>query len=156
MRLNNAEGLFETEANACAFLGNNFDNIVGIHSDGYMSFFAAYADFKENTIENPISDGGLSSVEAGAHNCANVAMNYENIDGCFLSTDLACESSSHHRQHWKYTPVQKRNVVVCGSDGEVENEKHFDASETGMVCHPFSLYLKSLLSHLKNLNNRFT
>lgn len=135
-KLKSAEGITNT-AQCNALDTSDFSNVIGVMSSGEYVIFAGYAEMLENSIESPLADGGMQYLQNGAYNCANAPMSYENIDTCFVANDDACEASTHGFYPWRFDPVTKKNVVVCGSDGEVASEKDLDPSEAGSVRTSF-------------------
>ncbi len=125
------EGLFTTQAEKCNSLGFDLRYIIGVFPDGEKMMFNGMAMPLENTISNPLSDGGLKEVKMrdGARVCTNVAKNFLNIESCYLSTEDACESSAYGRNRWDTSPKQKKHVVICGSEGEVGSDANLDNLE---------------------------
>lgn len=77
-------GMWSTNSQ-CDLLGKgDFYNLVGVFPDGSLAYFNGNIDLHENTLENPLIQGG-DYVEAGAE-CPNVAMNWQNAKDCVLST----------------------------------------------------------------------
>ncbi len=52
--------------------------IVDGADDGYLFHYAGYAAVEENTIENPLADGGALGVQSGMHSCSNVPKDFLN------------------------------------------------------------------------------
>jgi len=97
--------------------------------DEFMLFDPIFK-FNENTVENPLSDGGGALVkiteneikedgQSGKILCSNVPRTFLNEDHCKLSFDpLACSTTSEGES--KYG--NGKGVVVCGSPGEVASD----------------------------------
>lgn len=121
-------GLFTTQADTCGAL-TSYRNIVGRFSNGDVMMFTGLATPLENTIENPLTDGGLTAITQGARVCSNAAKSFLNIDSCRLSTGDACQTTANSMNSWNIDIVIKQNVLLCGSEGEVANDAGMDPSE---------------------------
>ena len=117
----------------------DYRNIIGkVAGSDDMFHYDGYGQAEENSITNPLSDGGLSKLKfanVGANGnkitCANVAMDFTNIDGCRLSMSEACVSNAYSR-HNNDVPMTAEATVVCGSDGEVANNPNLPKEQTNM------------------------
>ena len=92
--------------------------------------YEGYANLQENTIANPIADGGTSTISRGVRNSANVAKDFMNLDSCSLSTGQTClpgdlTDKFERKSLWS-------NVLICGSNGEVGNNPAIDSKEANM------------------------
>ncbi len=128
-KLNRPNGLFQTHASECQLDSESFPFVVGRLPNNEYMFFSGLATPLENTVTNPLSDGGLSAANDGASMCSNVAKNDQNIESCYLASSIACESSAYSRSQWDTSPQGKENVVVCGSEGEVATDFNLDTSD---------------------------
>lgn len=117
--LKQENGLYATVPNQCNSFQNNYQYIVGTHPNGERMLFSGLALPLQNTIEQPLSDGGLSNFNDGARLCSNAAKNFLNIESCALSSGEACQSSAYGIHQWDWRPKLKTNVVLCGSESEV-------------------------------------
>lgn len=52
--------------NGCSSIGNDgiYANVIGTFSDGSQAVYAAHAELDENTLSNPIADGGYAMMQA--------------------------------------------------------------------------------------------
>ena len=134
--LNQQNGLYATSPTQCNSFENNYQFLVGTHPNGERMLFSSLALPLQNTIEQPLSDGGLSNVNDGARVCSNAARNFLNIESCVLSSGEACQSSAYGIHQYDWQPKNRTNVVLCGSESEV-------TTNTGIIdpARPtFSLY----------------
>jgi uncharacterized protein (DUF1501 family)/uncharacterized protein (DUF1800 family) len=103
----------------------NYDNIIGIFPNGDQVYYAAGVQLDNNTVENPIADGGNGMMNTNASKyedwasearCPVPFSSFLNIDSCYLSTTSANACSPS----WTKgdTAIQS---LVCGSPGEVSN-----------------------------------
>jgi hypothetical protein len=108
--------------------------VFGKTADGEYLLYDPRLVLNENTIENPLLDGGgqLSVETDGEVLCSNAPRTFLNEDHCVLSTEpTACSPET--------SPTLGTNnaVVVCGSLGEVKNEPSlgsgFDVTKSGQV-----------------------
>ena len=149
-RLTLPGGLYDTHASQCnSFTGTEgFKNILGKFPDGEVMLFTGLATPLENSIENPLPDGGLAVMNRGAAVCTNAGKNFLNIESCRLSIGEACESTQNGKRQWDQTINIKENVLVCGVDGEVANDPSLDPSEPRFFSHghhPASFTISILL-----------
>lgn len=72
---------------------------------------------EENTMENPLPDGGYGDwKDDDTFYCSNVPRSIFNEDTCFLSTTKACVAGSDNKA------TAQVGALVCGSPGEVAND----------------------------------
>jgi hypothetical protein len=71
----------------------------------------------ENTVQNPMSDGGLT-LWSGSRTlyCGNAPRSFLNEEGCSLSTVSACSYGDLHPDNATV------GALICGSPGEVVND----------------------------------
>lgn len=145
-KLNRPNGLYETHAAQCQLDSESFPFVVGRLPNNEYMFFSGLATPLENTVTNPLPDGGLSAANDGARMCSNVAKNYQNIESCYLASGDACESSAYSRNQWDTSSQSKENVVVCGSEGEVANDSNLDTSDPSFSTygHQHNMIFNSL------------
>ncbi len=134
--------LFSSNPDQCNSFNNTYQFVAGKSPDGGWMLFSGLALPLQNTIENPLPDGGLQAAFEGGRTCSNVAKNFLNIESCYLSKEKACQSSATGRNEWDWQANARNNVVVCGSEGEV-------ASDDGIV--DISKPMFSLYGHNHNL-----
>jgi hypothetical protein len=127
-RMNVASGLFATNPDQCKDL-NDFHFIVGRFPNGDAVLYSGIAKLMQNTIQDPIADGGLDAIRRGAKLCSNTAKTFLNIESCFLADGDACESNAYSIHYWDREPRIVKNAVICGSDGEVGSDAGLDPSE---------------------------
>lgn len=161
-RLTLSGGLYDTHTSQCnSFTGTEgFKNILGKFPDGEVMLFTGIATLLENSIENPLPDGGLAVMNRGATLCTNAGKNFLNIESCRLSIGEACESSQNGKRQWDNSINIKENVLVCGVDGEVANDPNLDPTEPRFFSfghHPYSFpisipLLRQAVSHAVFLN----
>ena len=117
----------------------DYRNIIGkVAGSDDVFHYEGYGQVEENSITKPLSDGGLSKLKfanVGTNGrkitCANVGMDFANIDGCRLSMSEACVSNAYSR-HNNDAPMTAEATVVCGSDGEVANNPNLPKEQTNM------------------------
>jgi len=127
-----------SSASQCSTLPH-YKYILGTTSDGEQYHYEGFAVVEENTVENPLADGGASkqkfqgtapaNVRDKIH-CANAAMDFTNMDSCRISAGVACVSSGLDN-FWAETRSAE-NILVCGSHGEVGNDPAIEATTTNM------------------------
>jgi hypothetical protein len=118
---------------------NDYRNIIGKVSGSDDQFhFAGYAHVADNSIENPVADGGASilphaSLPGGGRviYCTNAAMDFQNKDSCRIAQGEACVTQAFAKNAYDSAKIQE-GVVVCGSRGEVGNSPNLPASKTNM------------------------
>ena len=118
---------------------NDYRNIVGKVSGSDDQFhYAGYAYVADNSIDNPVADGGASiiphaNLPGGGRNiyCTNAAMDFQNKDSCYLASGPACVTQAFGKNAWD-SPKIEEGAVVCGSRGEVGNSPNLPASKTNM------------------------
>jgi hypothetical protein len=138
MRLKLPDGLYATSATQCNALNDNYQFIIGKLPDSPVEKYLLYSGLAtpmQNTIENPLPDGGMAAVNAGGKMCTNAPKTFRNIESCFLQRNDACQSSAYGTSEWDWQPKIKKNVVICGADGEIGYDGDVDASQ-----RMFSLY----------------
>lgn len=128
-RMNDPLGLFSSDPILCSSLDSDYQYLVGRLPGGGIMFYHGNVELMENSVESPISDGGRDAVNAGARMCSNVAKNPLNVESCFLADYDACQTTALGRHYWELNPVVKKNVVVCGNDGEVSNDLTLDSTD---------------------------
>ena len=92
-----------------------FYNILGKVGDtGKMMRYTPYARFRDNTVENPLQDGGVVKFDhPQTHNCITSIPDFTNIHSCRLSNGVGCVP--------RFLELQKQenqetadSVLVCG------------------------------------------
>ena len=129
LRMNVPGGLFSANPTQCNALDGNYQFVIGKIVNGELVLYAGNGLIMENTIQNPLPDGGMAAVNDGGKICSNVARNFLNIESCFLANSDACQASSYGRNQYDWRPKIVKNAVICGSDGEVANDWSSDPSE---------------------------
>jgi hypothetical protein len=108
----------------------DFRYLIGsVEGTGEQLHYDGYAVIPENTVENPLADGGASLTYHHSSRwttCANSVMDFTNIDSCKLSVGDGCVpvEASFYRNNYK-TEIQS-GVLVCGSHGEAGNNPGFE------------------------------
>jgi len=114
----------------------DFRYLIGIvDGTGEQLHYDGYAVLEHNTVENPLSDGGLFK-DAYAANfdlvdrtpviCVNSVMDFTNMDSCRLSTGDGCVPVEIAVNTNSLTNEAKEGVLVCGSHGETANNPGFE------------------------------
>ena len=124
----------QTWSPQCPFLKDDdgkwdFRYLVGLGPTGEQLHYDGYAVIQENTVENPLVDGGalLSEYSAvGRMPCANSIMDFINIDSCKLSEGYGCVPVESSSERYGLDDDIKGSVLVCGSRGEVANDPGFE------------------------------
>ena len=123
----------------CSALAHDYMYILGTNSAGEQFHYEGYAVLEENTVENPLADGGASNLLfAGTVkpntleklSCTNAAMDFTNIDSCRISAGVTCVSTA--LDHYWVESKSTENVLVCGSRGEAGNDPAIEATSTNM------------------------
>jgi hypothetical protein len=127
-RMNVAGGLFTTNPGECNDL-EDYHFIVGRFPNGDAVLYSSIVKLMQNTIQDPIADGGLEAIRRGAKLCSNTAKTFLNIESCFLADGDACESNAYSDNYFDRDPRIVKNAVICGADGEVGSEAGLDPSE---------------------------
>jgi hypothetical protein len=85
-------------------------------SDGVWLIYEARVVMAENTIDNPLADGGVSAWTANRTKfCSNAPRTFLNEAGCRYTAQPACISQTK-------PVVVTTGAVVCGSRGEIAND----------------------------------
>lgn len=92
-----------------------FYNILGEVGDtGKILKYTPYARFRDNTVENPLPDGGaLKFDHPQTHNCITSIPDFTNIHSCRLSNGVGCVPRFLEMQ--QNTRETAESVLVCGS-----------------------------------------
>jgi hypothetical protein len=156
MRLKLPNGLYATSATQCSALNDNYQFIIGKLPDSPVEKYFLYSGLAtpmQNTIENPLPDGGMAAVNAGGRMCTNVAKTFRNIESCFLQRNDACQSSAYGRNDWDWQPYIVKNAVICGSDGEIGYDGDVDASQRMFTLygHDHNLFRGALTLQAKSV-----
>jgi len=102
----------------CTHLENDgrYFGILGNIAGGGQAYYAGNIELHENTLDNPMSDGGAALTTSVRPICPVPSRSFLNVrDSCFLSTDANACSSTYSKD---------RNgdaVLICGSPGETAN-----------------------------------
>ena len=118
----------------------DFRYLVGVGPTGEQLHYDGYAVLGENSVENPLVDGGASVAEySGRTPCANSIMDFTNIESCKLSEGDGCVPVESSSERYGLQYDIKNKVVVCGSLGEVANNLGFeDKYDNNMFRMPLS------------------
>jgi hypothetical protein len=127
-RMNVDGGLFGATPEQCEDL-EDYNLIVGRFPNGDAVLYSGIVKLMQNTIQDPIADGGLEAIARGAPLCSNTAKTFLNIESCSLAKDDACESNAYSDNYFDRDPRIVKNAVICGSDGEVGSDAGLDPSE---------------------------
>ena len=111
----------------------DFRYLIGIvDGTGEQLHYDGYAVLEHNTVENPLSDGGLFKDDYSFDNspdrtvtCVNSIMDFTNMDSCRLSTGDGCIPIEILSNRYILTNDGKEGVLVCGSHGEIANNPGF-------------------------------
>ena len=103
-----------------------------------MFHYAGYAYVPENSVQNPLSDGGaykLPHANVGPNGrdifCSNVAMDFTNMDSCRIASGAACVTQAFGK-YSRDAPVTAKGTVICGSNGEAGNNPNLPKALTNM------------------------
>lgn len=121
---------FTATAAGCSAISHNgnYTHVLGKFPDGSQAWYASYMQLDENTLDNPIADGGaaMMKVEIDAYYydewattpvCPVPPKSFVNIDSCYLSS----ASTDTCSPYW-YEKGASNRFVVCGSPNEVKND----------------------------------
>lgn len=96
--------------------------------DGEWLQFVPRVVMEENTIGQPLADGGLASWSSGRTLfCSNVPRSFVNEEGCYVSTVEACPAMSADFSN------TTTGVLVCGSPYESSNDMSLGDGWTDMA-----------------------
>lgn len=135
-----------SDAQCSTFKSNDdrwdFRYLIGQVAGGQQFHYEAYVDVKENTVENPLPDGGAHSFEyytVSRMTCTNNMLDFTNMHSCRLSTAPACVPREISPGKYDWQPTIKEKVLICGSHGEVKNNPGFEDKHENNMFRTFEL-----------------
>ena len=128
----------------------DFRYLIGQVAGGQQFHYEAYVDVKENTVENPLPDGGAHSFDyytASRMTCTNNMLDFTNMNSCRLSTAPACVPREISPGKYNWQPTIKEKVLICGSHGEVKNNPAFEDKRENNMFRTFELGRSQFFTH---------